>query len=81
MLWLAREVAQTGVSGADKLVFALLEQLPGTYVILVRCISSMISSVMSATFKGCNFVVILFSMLLLLILWIFSLVSTDVRIK
>lgn len=29
VLWLTREMIQTGVAGADKLCFALLKQLPG----------------------------------------------------
>ena len=30
ILWLTREMVQTGVSGADRLCFAFLKQMPGT---------------------------------------------------
>ena len=40
MLWLSREVVQTGVTGSDKLIFALLKQLPGETIINAHSIAT-----------------------------------------
>ena len=32
LLWLTREMVKTGISAVDRIVFALLKQIPGTYI-------------------------------------------------